>query len=237
MNSLIIRYQTSELLPAPFAHSIEIAIEYSADKLKYDIEVIYLDRENLSEEEIWEEGFTGDDDKKLSGNLGKTWTLALNNLLKNTKRLYLTEIKEEEEYWEIIDEKDKFYPKNSTEWKNFLSEIEQASIEQNQIERPLEIQIVRQNEESQKKYIVFGSFENREFRIVNPDNKTTVKDWNELNLFLKSIFAGDFVYEKATESIPKKQGIFINMGDGVWFEVGKSLLIQPSKITSWIENL
>jgi hypothetical protein len=30
--------------------------------------------------------------------------------------------------------------------------------------------------------------------------------------------------------------MFLNFGDEFWFELGKSFLTKPSKITTWLEN-
>ncbi len=236
MNSLQIRYQTNELTHSPYAHAIEINLSIT-DTLKYSFELSYIDRETLTEQEVLEEGFSMDDDIKLEGELNNTWKLALKDLLTNTKKTYPTELADDQEYWQIDDGIDVFYPKNANKFKSLLDEFQQAVFEQNTIEKPLEIQIVRFNENKKIEWKLNGFFETRIVELSNNLGFSKKIEWANFNSILKNIFSGDYLYEKATNSIKKETGVHINLGDEYWFEVGKSLLIQPSKITAWIDDL
>jgi hypothetical protein len=64
-----------------------------------------------------------------------------------------------------------------------------------------------------------------------PDTEETkILDWNELNYILKNTYSGEFDPDLAHNQRPSHNGLFINLGDELWFEVGKSILIQPNKL-------
>jgi hypothetical protein len=235
MKSFNIRYQTSELVPAPFANAVEIKAEIdNKNQIKYSFELTYIDRNQLTEDEILEEGFSLDDDIKLAGTLNANWTAAYETLLTDTHKTYIKELKDDQDFWEIEIENEVFYPRKPKTWKTFIEEFQQAVYEQNKLEKPLEITILRPESDTDKQIIVKGSFENRSL-IVEKKGLIT-RDWKELNVFLKNVFVGDFDYENSLEKAPARAGIFVNLGDEYWFEVGKSLIIQPSKITGWVDS-
>lgn len=235
MNLFEIRFQTSELIPPPYAHAIEI-LAHNDPKggFSYIFEISYLDRESLTEDEILEEGFSLNDDLQLKGTLPLAWKSAYDALLEKTKKTYPTEIEDKEDFWEILTVDEPFYPKNTREWKIFLEEIRQAITEQNKLELPLSFQIKRIDQELTEDFLVEGKFEERVFQITKKDGETKELEWIKLNNFLKDIFSGEFVYEKTSTKMPKRTGLFLNLGDEIWYEVGKSLLTQPSKITKWL---
>jgi hypothetical protein len=66
--------------------------------------------------------------------------------------------------------------------------------------------------------------------IIDGSSETKVLAWDELNFILKNTFSGEFEAEFALSKKPSHKGLFLNAGDELWYEVGKSLLIQPNKI-------
>jgi len=236
MNLYRIRFQTSELQPPPYAHAIELKLELSREKIKYEFELSYLERDQLTESEILEEGFSLDESTHLRGALGTNWVDFLQNLLKKTEKTFPTEIEESQDYWEIMHENEAFYPKNSGLWKSFVEEFHQAALEQNSLERPLEVQVLRVEPAQTTKYRFLGSFEKREFKLTANNKVVNNFDFGKLNNFLKDYYSGDFIFEKAFEFSPKKAGLHVEYGDGMWFLLGEALLVKPSKIISWIES-
>jgi hypothetical protein len=227
-----IKFQTSDLVPPPFAHAIELKIDLDSNCTKYEFEISYLGREDLSLEEIEEEGFTENDDYSLNGSLPEFWIQDFQKLIDTSKKSNKKEIFEDEDYWEIDDS---FFPANPIYWKEYLEEIHQAILEDNKFEKPLEIIIKRQNQESPSELHIIGSFVSKslEFKFVNsPNSNSGNKPWTELNKILKTIYSGEILYANASNKIPKRTGIFLNLGDDLWLEVGKSYLIDPRKLTS-----
>lgn len=230
-----IKFQTSELVPPPFANAIELKLEETSKGLNYDFEISYLDRDQLSEDEIYEEGFSLEDDYHISGELGLAWKNALNDILKKTKKIKKDTLDEHEDYWEIQFENESFYPKNNEDWFNFLEEIQQAIIEANKFENPLKIEIKRIWSNKQSNLTIKAKFADRSLEFTE-DAFTYSKPWAELNNYLMSIYSGEFRYEQANKNLPNKNGLYINLGDEYWFELGKSYLNEPSKIKSLFSN-
>ncbi|HWV33270.1 MAG TPA: hypothetical protein VN038_26610, partial [Dyadobacter sp.] len=70
----IIRFQTAPVVPAPFAHFYTLKMDIqSAEDLRVDFDIVYNDREELTEDEIFDEGFSTDDDYKWKGSLPAVW--------------------------------------------------------------------------------------------------------------------------------------------------------------------
>lgn len=236
MKSLNIKYQTSELVPPPFANAIEIKFTFSEiQQASYEFDQEYIERDGLSFEEIQNEGFFGEDDIQATGLFHENWKNELNKLLKKTKRTYPTELHEHEDYWQIEEGGDVFYPANAEEWKEFIEEFLQAVLEQNDFEKPLQIKIIRKSSSGNQEYELTGKFTDRVLYVKYQSKPEIQLDWKIMKVFLGNLFSGEFNYKNAQQKIGKFDGIYVNTGDDNWFEVGKSLLIQPSKITAWLD--
>ncbi len=79
MKKIRIEFRTLDV-PAPFAHDYTLSLELDKDiKARYQIN--YKGRENLSEEEIIEEGYTLDDDFEWKGEINSAWLQQIESLL------------------------------------------------------------------------------------------------------------------------------------------------------------
>jgi hypothetical protein len=234
MKTLEIKYQTSGLVPAPYAFAVELNLEINGDKINYTYDLQFIDREGISEEELEEEGFSEHDNLNLKGKLGKEWAEAIVKIQEKTKPVYLNELKEEQAFWEIKTSSEKIYPTNSTEWEQLLEEFKQAILEAHKIEAPLQIKILRIGEGETQEFNIKGEFECRKLEITKPET-SKILPWNNLSRVLKDYFGGELLPDKTSEKTPQKTGLFIDYGDGHWYQLGYSLLTKPSKITSWLE--
>jgi hypothetical protein len=230
-----IKFQTSSLVPAPYAYAIQLDLNENKDRsLSYNLELEYLDRDQLTEEEILDEGFTLSDDIKLEGKLPQTWAEELKILLSKTERTDKTELEDSEDFWFLEIDKDQFYPKNVRQWAAFLEQIRQAILENNELEKPLEITFVEISNKEKSTTVFKGSFTKRTLIVETGDGQKENLKWSQLSAFLKDIFSGDFDYENATSKPKNADGIYINLGDEFWFEVGKSYTNHPKKIKNWL---
>lgn len=224
MKALTVKFQTSDLIPAPYAYAIQL--ELKADKdLTYQIDLEYLGREDLTEDEIYEEGFTPNDNLNFSGKLPKQWVKELEHLLSKTQLIQKDHLEENEDLWIIEKDGKSLYPKNINQWAEFLEQIRQAILEDQEIERPLEIKVVNDLKESALK----ASFKSLSLTI-HKENKVENLQWSQLLSVLKNIYSGDADYSNASKKLKAGKGIYINFGDGFWFEVGKTYKIKPSKL-------
>jgi hypothetical protein len=224
-----LQFQTSDLVPAPYAYAIEIHLEGIKDELKVDFELSYLDRDGLTEEEILDEGFSINDDFKWNGTLNNAWLLYFQDFSESIDLKKKKELRSGEDFWHIELGNRQGYPIDNKFPGTFIQEIQQAAFEATDKEAPLNIEIERISSEGKKSYIFKASFKNREYS-EEQNGISVPHKWEELNLLLSDVFMGEFRPEQASHKKPSKSGIFLNIGDELWYELGKSYLIQPSKI-------
>jgi hypothetical protein len=232
MNSFSIKYQTAEVVPAPFSYAIEISGEIVFNQeLELSFELTYLDRNPLTLEEIEEEGFTENDNFQWKGSLPKIWNDILLGNLKSSKPMTISLLGEVQDFWEIKLDTKTFYPANIEDWKYLVEEIQQAVFEKAGRELPMKLSFLKIEQQQNRLYTIEASFEKREI-ILQKFNATQpiFLDWNELNYILKNIYSCDFIEEKVEAKIPTQNGNFLNLGDEFWFEFGKSIKGNLKKI-------
>lgn len=229
MTTLQIQYQTSDLVPPPYAHSIELELRWEDNApIQAHFHLTYLGREELSQEELEEEGFTGQDDIEQQVFLPEIWFPEVQRMAKSKESLPKTVLEEQEDYWEIrINDQAGFYPAQPAFWANFLQEIQQAILEVGGLEHPLHIELSRGE---QGHFHLLASFARRALWHEHPDGATFPLPWNKLNALLREVYSGEFIYEEAVQALPKRTGLFLSLGDGWWFEVGKSYLNSPRRV-------
>lgn len=229
-----LQFQTNEFTPAPYAHAIELHLDEKGNKLNVVFELTYMGREELELDEILQEGFSENDDLKWEGTLNQDWLTAYKKLVKQGHLKKKTDLEESENYWQIKTNGESGYPVDEQMFLEFIQEIQQAVFESLEIEAPLKITILRKDRDQENKFVFNASFVKRTFERKNGESRQA-KDWSELNSFLKEVFWGDFRPEQAMKKSPGKSGLFLNIGDNLWYEIGKSYLIQPSKLTQFLD--
>lgn len=229
-----IKYQTSALQPAPYAYALQLDLKEGKGKtLVYDLEIEFLDRDSLSEEEILEEGFTLSDDVKLKGELPQTWLEELKTLLSRTERTEKDELEENEDLWYLDTGKEPFYPKNPRQWADFTEQIRQAILEDGGLEKPLEITLAEVSAAGKKTTVIKGSFAKQTLSMEKEGTRKSLK-WSQLNALLRDLYSGDLHYDLATTRLKNAPGIYLNFGDEYWFELGKSYINKPQKVRNWL---
>ena len=229
-----IKFQTSALQPAPYAYALQLDLKEGKNKtLAYDLEIEFLDRDSLTEEEILEEGFTLSDDVQVNGQLPQTWLEALKMLLSRTEKTDKDELEESEDLWYLDTGKDQFYPKNVRQWADFTEQIRQAILEDSGLEKPLEITLVEITAAGKTTTVIKGSFARQTLVVEKEGNRKSLK-WTQLNAILRDLYSGDLDYEQATTRQKNAPGIYLNFGDEYWFELGKSYINKPQKIRAWM---
>ena len=229
-----IKFQTSALQPAPYAYALQLDLKEGSGKtLAYDLDIEFLDRDSLTEEEILEEGFTLSDDLQLKGQLPQTWLEELRILLSRTERTDKDELEENEDLWYLDTGKDPFYPKNPRQWADFTEQIRQAILEDSGLEKPLEITLTEVTPGGKNTTVIHGSFA-RQTLVMEKDGTRKSLKWNQLNALLRDLYSGDLHYELAGNRLKNAPGIYLNFGDEYWFELGKSYINKPQKVRNWL---
>lgn len=230
--SFQIRFQTADIIPPPYAHRYEIEGKFAADdSIHVKFGIFYIEREDLTEEEIQEEGFTTEDDFEWNGTLFPVWSGIVKALVAKTK--FSTKLpKAEENLIEISIEyadleSDKGIPQNNQAWEYLGQELIQAIFETAQVESPLKLIYLKRLPNRQTVQLEMNVFFSR--RTVKASmqmgnlKKSRNLDWQALNPMLKLIYSGEFLAEKALPKEPNNPGKYLNVGDGLWYEFGKSL--------------
>ena len=212
-------------IPPPFCHRYKIEIsKNNAEEYKLDLEIEYYDRDEITEEEIFEEGFSLDDDYSWTGNLPRIWGQEVEKKLKLTNwRKKISRSEDDSEF--IIKITDNYQsevlqPAIIRPWEIFVQEIIQAVFEMNKREAPLQISFLPGNSNNLNQKIDFTfSFASRNFLVNSSgiDNKSM--DWTEGQKLLKFIFRIDYLPENGFEKIPETPGNYISPGDGLWYEL------------------
>lgn len=234
MPTFSLKYQTAENIPAPFAHAIEINGSYEQE-LALSFELTYLDREELTEDELFDEGFSSNDDFTWKGTLPKVWSDVVFGSLKSANELFIKLLEPHQDFWQVDFNGKSFYPKNTDALKYLIEELQQAVYEKAGREASLKLTFLKNQSGENVEVFVSASFIERKLQLVRTNindgsSETKVLAWDELNFILKNTFSGEFEAEFAHSKKPSHKGLFLNAGDELWYEVGKSLLIQPNKI-------
>lgn len=220
----------SGFIPPPYSHVYRISLDWSKGELQAKLDLHYTDREELSENEILDEGFTPNDDYSYDGPLNNTWIKAISEKLANTK----WSGKSLEEGGIIIKPIESGnvgkvkVPADQEDWIVFGQDIIQAIYETSKKEAPLTIHYRLVDTETIKDCFITIRFSDREV-IFTEGNETRKINWEYTVQLMKLIFTPDYHYELAKEEPGKKRGAYIECGDGLWHELGKGVVnIDPS---------
>jgi hypothetical protein len=216
----------SGLVPPPFSHNFKLRISFGKNFLDTQLELKYTDREELSEEEIYEEGFTLDDDYTFAGEVPKVWEAPLKELYARSK---WSNKKLDEEGGIRLLAKDghgqlvRTIPVNQQDWQFFAQEYIQAIYELNKKEAPLTIHYLAQEAEGSFDYSLTLLFSIRKAEAVI-NGKKIAADWEKTRELLSNVYLPDYDYSLAKEKKPSRNGFFIETGDGFWHELGKGVV-------------
>lgn len=230
----IIRYQTAPVVPAPFAHFYTLKMDIqSARDLFVDFDIVYNDREELSEDEIFDEGFSTDDDYKWKGNVPAVWISEFQEILQTSKIIRKREESEYEDFIEIeLDENDKrvtIYPVDKERWSYFLQEMMQAIFETGGREKPFELTYLDIYNDGKTTIDLKASFGKKEFTLSKNAEPPRKLQWEQLQKIMDTIYKAEFVPDNATDTRPTKRGKYITAGDGLWYKMGEAILETTSK--------
>lgn len=222
-NKIHIEYDSGPI-PPPFCHRFHIEIE---DKMLVKLDLQYYDRDEISIEEIYDEGFTENDDFKWEGKLPDLWwdeTLAKVN---NSNWKKGTGLQADGSVFYIKRTDNASYtllqPADCKNWLTFAQEIIQAVFEKSQKEAPLYINFIDQH--GHQTDLSF-SFAHRHIEIKGINNRSISMNWRDGQKLLKYIFTEDYYPEEGSDKRPKGKGNYISPGDGLWY------LLTPEKYES-----
>ena len=221
--------------PAPYAYQQRFDIEADGDRLSIGFSMEYLCREGLTEGEIYEEGFTRDDDYSWKGELPASWISELERVLRKTS--YRKKQDKDTSLAISIEAADMegCIPSEYEMWEYLTQELAQAIFEVSGRELPLQLEILSISKAKTGRYIIHGSFAERSAAIIADDIQKTI-DWARLKSMLKTLFLPDYLPELAADKSPKKRGIYISPEKGAWYKLGHAI-VEPSKKSRTLTKL
>ena len=246
-DQIIFEYDTGPL-PPPFCHKYKITISKNDDgTFQVDLTLKYYDREELSDEEILEEGFTMEDDYTWKGNLPIVWGQEIEKKLSST--MWKKKPSPNDDGTKFIIKKinnersEILHPALRRIWETFAQEIIQAVFELSKKEAPLFMSFVFKNSNLQEIKVDFEfSFAARTVNIDSTLKEQNSVNWEEGQKLLKYIFNFDYLPENSLEKIPEKTGNFLNPGDGYWYELAshehanENSSVQISKLAETLKS-
>lgn len=210
-------------VPAPFCYSKSLNISTTDTTLDIDYLLSYTDREDFSQDELQEEGFTGDDNESWKGTLHRNWMETLSTLLDSPKGEKASSANE------CIVHVDNVLIEtygNESRWDYFIQEITQAIYETATWEQPLSIRFCKKETDKapiQKLTISFAT----KTAELNTGNKESIKtiDWATIQQLLKLYYLQEFREGDHTNKIPDQTGIYSDPSDGFWYKIDNSSAI------------
>ena len=212
-------YQTQQL-PPPYAFAASFSMNTHAQRAHLRFQLEYLEREELSQEEILQEGFTMEDDFSWEGALGKNWL----PILKGFDELAYQDEPSEEAYLHVkIDGVEKGFPKEDQEL--IVQELIQAAFESSDKESLLKIQLL--DEEMQTQEFTWH-FADRSFLIGNH-----AYQWDKGRALMNFLYTLEF--EENAVSQQPQPGSLHYQNTGEWLQITDRRLME--KISKLIQEL
>jgi hypothetical protein len=216
----------SGVIPPPYSHKFKMKVVFGKNFLDSSLDLVYTEREELTDEEIFEEGFTLNDDFQFHGEIPKVWEMPLKQLYAQSK---WSNSKLSEEGGINLLAKDRHgkisrtIPLNQKDWQYFAQDYIQAIYETSKKERPLSLNYIIRQQDKEFFINVTMKFLFRKAEIKIND-KLKEGDWESTKKLLSYVFLPDYDYSKAKTKIPNGLGHFIDCGDGYWHELGKGVI-------------
>lgn len=212
MRDLNISFLTLQI-PPPFAHGYTMTIYKNGETWEVKFQLEYLQRDSLEEEEILEEGFTGDDDFSWTGKLPEVWVQELDRLLQRTK--YASERLEgapNHLFLEYVNNGKSGFPENFQEWEYLLEELIQAIYELAERELPFMLHLMNIKQGVDLK--LQAKFANRSFMLKGGKHPFP---WDQLKVVLGQIENLDI--NEVPKAKPGTKGYWLTFDGEQYFEI------------------
>lgn len=240
---LIISFDTGPV-PPPFCYRYTIDISKNESELKVSLNLEYYDRDEITEQEIYDEGYSLDDDYKWEGTLPEVWVNALENRLSRTNWTKKILPDDGASLSVKISESGKselLYPAEKRTWEILAQDIIQAIFELGKKEAPLHIEYLSVGDKNQKVGLSLKySFSERKVELQTTSNRELALDWAEGQKLMQHIYFFDFMPDEAMDKIPNIQGEYVSPGDGLWYALNDNseehLAIRKKKLIETLKS-
>lgn len=222
-------------LPPPYRHQIHTRLQKGEAGWKVTFTIEYLDRDEVSEEEILEEGFTLEDDFEWEGPLPEAWAQHFAEAMKVTTfphdqpKATLLEPQIQIAWRTGIADAQAKVPAETGYWEYLLQELMQAIYELAGLERPLEVswRQVPKNPPAQQ-ISLEAQFAQRSATLKVMEDEQTVATqlipWEEVKECMRHIYQYEFDVLRAKPKLPQKRGTYLYLGEGGWLPIPEALI-------------
>lgn len=219
MKKIKIEFKTLEV-PAPYAHDYVLTLQIDK-KIDAQYEITYKGREDLSEAEILEEGYTTDDDFSWKGEIDNSWKksiLAMADIIKTKKSVTPNEFSQTEISITVTSDGKTasavYYDEESLSYQ--IQEIVQALFETSKRELPLNINFLLKEGSKKVQFSLKLSFANKSCSIFKNNTLTKNISWDEGSSLMSLIYQPDYLLD--TTKI-KKDDLYISFEENAWYSV------------------
>ncbi|MCS7020046.1 MAG: hypothetical protein RMJ87_13790 [Cytophagales bacterium] len=214
-----VRFETNDLTPPPFSYYYRLLIRKESSRYWASYELIYTHREELTEEELAEEGFTAYDDRRCEALLQEVWMAQLKDLFTHSQPETRPR-RPEHHFLELhlttpAGATHVFTPKNRTAWELLLQQVAQAIMEAAQIEAPLSVGYLWQVGGKWQMHHICWQFANR-IAVWTHADKSKKISWQAAMAIMEQSFEIEPDYERGAPH-PKRNIEQISPGDGNWY--------------------
>jgi len=199
-----VSYQTL-LLPPPFAFAYTMELKFKNDQIDIQYDLEFLNRDEISMEEIEAEGYSENDDFSWKGSLGKVW---YDDLYNDIDQIELEDETEEINVYLHMDisndgHQDEGLVVLAEDWDYRLQELIQAIYEKAEIEAPLQLTCLNIEKGQKEKFELKGTFEHKTATI----NGKPI-DWEEMHELVADIYNIEMEVEPTTKT--NKDGLWVD---------------------------
>ncbi|WP_448520278.1 hypothetical protein [Rhodoflexus sp.] len=213
------RFETNDLTPPPFSHYYHLIVRKEGGSYRASYELVYTHREEFTEEELAEEGFTLNDNRACEAVLHQVWIAQIEQLLAQTQ----PETRARQPKHNFLElhmvgqngEAQTFRPKNRVAWEMLLQQVVQGLMETAQVEAPLILGYAWQAGGKLQQYQIRWQFADRSAVRVY-ESQTQQIPWQVAMAIMEQSFEVEPDYEKMS-SKPKNGIEQISPGDGNWY--------------------
>lgn len=239
-------------VPPPYSHQYTFQLRFEAEQVQVTYDLQYTDRDELTEEEIWEEGFTPNDDYHWQGTLPQIWYTTLLERWSNTEWADPEEVENTPDNALLVTTtqadgtQQAGLPQAQGSWEYLLQELTQAVYEAAQRELPLQLRYrEQQDSEPALDLTLTASFLNRTVKVEYLEDERphqATPAWSTLEPLLSTIYLLDYDAEQATTKPPTRPGKYLDPGDGHWYALGKQVTNVGSRnhlaeVEQWFAQL
>lgn len=224
-----IRYQTLSL-PPPYSYVYTLHLEPTPDALRVHLDWQYTDRDELTEEEIGEEGFTPDDDFRWQGTLPPVWVPVVLAQAEQTSLVTDPPPGDSELLLTLTNPSGAVttgVPREAERWEYLLQELIQGVYEV--AERELPFRMRYRSIPSAGRPIdltLEAHFAQRRFTIMTEASPLDLP-WTKLRPVLEALSVPDYHPDRARTKAPRQPGQYLHPGDG-WYPLGQAVT-NPGK--------